>query len=99
VPADFPWDQTASLVAMWLGSAVCLFGVAWLFGTFLNTAPISACISIAIFVTAMLLAGLCMEKRELKDWQVQLIAGSVGFAIGLPSLIGGSIYYLKRIAP
>jgi ABC-type transport system involved in multi-copper enzyme maturation permease subunit len=84
---------------MWLGFATSLFGVGWLFSTFLNSGPISACIAIAVTAVAMMSVTLCLDGRNIAEWVPPVVATLVGFGIGLPSLIGGSAYYLRRIAP
>jgi ABC-type transport system involved in multi-copper enzyme maturation permease subunit len=99
VPADVPWGMAAESALLWLGCALCLFGVGWLFSTFLNSGPISACISIAVLVTAWCVAGYYVDISHLREWQAEAIIIAVVSSIGLPSLVGGSIYYLRRIAP
>jgi ABC-type transport system involved in multi-copper enzyme maturation permease subunit len=100
-PVRFDWNVLAGCI-MWIGCAICLLGVAWLFSTFMSSGPISACIAIGVtavtIVTSTYLVDTHSEHR-LPDWGLFLILSGVTYGVGLPSLIGGSLYYLRRVAP
>ncbi len=93
------WTTLAADLVWLIGTTVCLFGVGWFFSTFLNSGPISACVSIAVTSIAMVVTAVLMDGHHVGPWYGQLTSAAVAFAIGLPSLIGGVVYYLKRIAP
>lgn len=95
-PHDMQW---AVVLPLWIGFTTSLFGIAWLLSTFLRSGPISACISIATTIALFAMVALRLDAGHYSDQQVPLILASTSMAVGLSTLIGGAIYYLRRIAP
>jgi len=86
--------------AIWLGFTVSFFGAAWLLSTFTRSGPISACVSIAITIAVFVLALVYLQGHDRADY-MQLVRHLVlpPLAIGLASLISGTLYYLRRVEP
>jgi ABC-type transport system involved in multi-copper enzyme maturation permease subunit len=99
IPGGIPWTPLTLGILWWFGVTTCFFGVGFVFSTFLASGPISACISIAVTTAAMVITAILMDGHHLGNQKPLLISAAVGLGIGLPSLTGGTIYYLKRIAP
>ena len=82
---------------IWIAmNGAVFFGVAWLVSTFTTSATISACV--AIGVTAPISPIICLSINQQR-WPVPAIVGLTALAIGILSLIAGTIYYLRRVAP
>jgi ABC-type transport system involved in multi-copper enzyme maturation permease subunit len=82
--------------AIFTGLLIGFFGVAWLLGSFLSSAAISAAVSIAVTITACVTLAVCMDGREHRV-AFQYCLAALPFAMGTASLIGGTLYYLKRV--
>jgi len=91
----YPQGYWAQALGWLIGCTVSFFGVAWLLSTFTTSAAISACVSLAIPLGTTLLIDLNVDGR----WSVPAITGSTMLPVGLASLIAGTIYYLRRVAP
>ncbi len=96
--------EVAGLIVLNSTAQFMLLGVGWLLSTFLRSATLAACIPIA-FTLLLLATGVIMlnelvnfrgrEKEMLAFWLVV----AVTTVIGMLSLTGGSLYYLRRVAP
>jgi len=93
-------------VAIWewqIGCVISFFGVAWLVSAFTTSAAISACVSIATTMGALAWMSVYMETDRAnryvdvghRDGNLAMVA----FTVGLPCLVAGTIYYLRRTAP
>jgi ABC-type transport system involved in multi-copper enzyme maturation permease subunit len=84
---------------LWAACSVCLFGTAWLLSTWSKSGPISASISMAMTVATISLIAICLGSHPDNAWIIPFtIAVTVGI-LGVGALMGGTAYYLKRIAP
>jgi ABC-type transport system involved in multi-copper enzyme maturation permease subunit len=103
------WQPTIrewSAAILILSGCICsLFGVAWLLGTFLRSAPMSACAAIAVTIGSLMTVGLLTDVHELRS-RAFLKIDTVDLAvavwltvIGLISFFASSWYYKRRIAP
>jgi hypothetical protein len=71
-----------------------------LLSTFARSGPISACVSIAITIAALVLARSAEPEGAPADtWHWAFRLGLLPSAIGLASLFAGTLYYLRRVAP
>jgi ABC-type transport system involved in multi-copper enzyme maturation permease subunit len=95
-PHDVQW---VTALPMWFGFTTSLFGIAWLLGTFLRSGPISACVSIATTIAWFAVVALRLDAGHYRDEVVPITLSSISLAVGLSTLVGGTIYYLRRIAP
>jgi ABC-type transport system involved in multi-copper enzyme maturation permease subunit len=94
------WASVAAFGVLWIGCTTSFFGVAWLLSTFTKSGPISACTSIAVTLGSAGLTGFCIERPDrIEEWKVLLTLGCFMLAIGLSSLIAGTVHYLRRIEP
>jgi hypothetical protein len=84
-------------VGLFAALALCTFGVAWLFGSFTRSGPISACLGIAATAIACFLPEAVDHQHrpgELQLWTAATVA-----MIGMCGLLAGTVIYLRRIAP
>lgn len=83
---------------------LCLFSVAWLLGSFIKSAAISACVSIAttiagcLFATQFLFKQLPRWRNDLNYEEIFVPAG-MALIFAIPCLILGTLIYLKRVEP
>lgn len=78
------------------------FGVAWMLSTFMESAPLAFGITIGIIGGAFVFVTMYLHlfgKFEMSTQTINEIAAWLACMIGLISLLGGSIYYLRRIEP
>lgn len=85
--------------AMCGGSAICFFGIAWLFSTFTKSGPISACISIGVTIAVIVETNLLFDGRNHTDFEAQITTAVVTAITGMVGLTAGTSYYLRRVAP
>ena len=88
------------VIPEWVAFSASFFGIAWLLGTFLRTPAISACASIAATLAWFAIIETRQHANHMEHHpRASLILTSVSLAIGLTSLIGGTLYYLRRVEP
>lgn len=97
--SPFPWWVIATYLAWWLGFTMSFFGVGWFFSCFSNSGPISACASIAITVITAAVVDIAISIHAPSDAEMNAIFTAIAFSIGIISVIAGTFYYLKRVAP
>jgi len=85
--------------ACWLGCTASFFGVAWLLSSFMRSATISAGASLGL--TIFVFISLAIPRSDFLARQVEMAPklGLVPLLLGLVSLIAGTLYYLRRVAP
>jgi hypothetical protein len=88
------WARSA---VVWIGFTTSFFGIAWLLSTFTRSGPISTCVSIGLTIAIFF-------QEEISDVPPDVWARCCRLAlpplsIGLASLIVGTLYYLRRVAP
>jgi ABC-type transport system involved in multi-copper enzyme maturation permease subunit len=89
------WMLPATL---WFGCLCSFYGVGWLLGSFINSAVISACASVAVTLAlCMIMASLPDYLRGHDKWQIILAA--MLLTIGGAGIFTGTIHYLRRVAP
>jgi hypothetical protein len=93
-------SQIPASAALVAALATSFFGVAWLLSTFTTSPAISAWVSIAVTLFVYVYMGAewrWTDRAALSEFNHVVTATLL--AIGLSSVIGGTIYYLRRIAP
>ncbi|MCH7735461.1 MAG: hypothetical protein IH961_09650 [Chloroflexi bacterium] len=94
-PSDM-WPDEAGL---FLSTAIPLFGVAWLFSSFVRTPAMAAAIGIAFSVG---LGFTCLFFSELEPMQktdMGTVFLVVSIAVGLSCFAAGVVHYLRRVEP
>jgi hypothetical protein len=112
-------------IALWVALAISFYGIAWLVSTFTRSAPISACVSIAVTVILAIAVTVFVDTQVDIGWfkthenvtifvmglnshlhaslnksQFSLLAISTSaMLLGCTSVVSGTFYYLRRIAP
>ena len=91
------WESASAFAAACI---ISLFGVAWGLSAFTKSGPICACASIAVTIATVVLAknGLG-DPRLVGAWEAAYRLALPPAAIGLSSLVAGTLYYLRRVAP
>jgi ABC-type transport system involved in multi-copper enzyme maturation permease subunit len=89
----------AGAVALWAGCMTCFFGTAWLLSTSIKSAAISACISMGTTASLAAFISICAGIGPHPDWAVQCTTAVTLEIVGLSSLVAGTLYYMRRIAP
>jgi hypothetical protein len=84
---------------MWVCSTLSLFGIAWMLSTFLRSGPISACVSIGATIAIISITAIYLDSYGSADKWGPVIFCFVTFSAGMTCLLGGTIYYLRRVAP
>lgn len=87
-------DQFFRLVAMYGAFAVGFFGVAWLLGVLMQSAPISACVGIAVILAAVTVTEASVPFQVMGAAKDVVAAG-----MGLAGTVVGTICYLRRVSP
>jgi hypothetical protein len=87
-------------IVCFVGFATFLFGVAWLLGSLARSGPVSACISIALASAVLFFLEINLQRHDPSNYyQVFCRFALPPLAIGFTSLIAGTLYYLRRVAP
>lgn len=112
--ASVPWQKQVRLLdlidnyyerILLFGSlGFCMYCLAWLLGSFSRSATISACTAIATTIGGFILVATYMDehRESMTRYFVSrepLAIALLALSIGLPSLIAGTIIYLKRTEP
>jgi ABC-type transport system involved in multi-copper enzyme maturation permease subunit len=85
-------------VSIAAGMTVMMFGVAWLLSSVLTSPAISAGVSIGATVSLVFgIATICDYVG--RTYQVTVIIICSTLAVGVLSLVAGTIYYLRRVEP
>jgi ABC-type transport system involved in multi-copper enzyme maturation permease subunit len=84
-------------------TGLMMFGVAWMFSSFLKSPTIAAVISMGMTVSLLMVLALISQRsgrngREDEQWLDWLVMLST-FCFGILGLALGSVYYLARIEP
>lgn len=96
-PDAFHLDEFPLNVGMIVCGYLSVFGVAWVFSTFLDSAAIAAGISIGA-VFGSLMAAAFFRIIQTDAGMLHFFAMPMGIA-GLLAIIGGCVYYARRVAP
>jgi ABC-type transport system involved in multi-copper enzyme maturation permease subunit len=85
-------------IAAHLGfAAMSIFGTAWLLSTFLKSDAISACAALAVNVAAAGIVALVFLNS--KGDTVSLVIIALDGTLAVATIVAGSVYYARRIAP
>ena len=79
-----------------LSTVVSLFGVAWLFSSFLRSPAIAAVIGLAFPICLATSCGLITGSESVQRTELFII---VSLAVSLPCLAAGVVHYLRRVEP
>jgi ABC-type transport system involved in multi-copper enzyme maturation permease subunit len=78
-------------------TAVTVFGFAWLLSTFMKSDALAACSALIIVALSSALATLACYHIDVAATEVVLVSGAAVCAAA--TIIGGSAYYCRRVAP
>lgn len=94
-----PSDISPDDAGLFLSTAIPLFGVAWLFSSFLRTPAMAAAVGIAFPVG---LGFTCLFFSELESMQktdMGTVFLVVSIAVGLSCFAAGVVHYIRRVEP
>jgi ABC-type transport system involved in multi-copper enzyme maturation permease subunit len=93
------WPDITFGLGIWSAAVLMLFGVAWLCSTWLNSAAISASVAIALTICiGALLATWFDSGPSERQWGMELF-GAIAVTVGAVCVIGGAMYYIRRVEP
>jgi ABC-type transport system involved in multi-copper enzyme maturation permease subunit len=78
-------------------TAVTVFGFAWLLSTFMKSDTLAACAALIIVALSAALVSLACYHLDVAATETVLVAGAI--VCTLATIIGGSAYYCRRVAP
>ena len=85
-------------IALLSGSSLLMvFGVAWLFSSFLASPTWAACIALASIFALFMAVSLAETARHKIGGDSTLLV--ITLPIGIAAFVGGTVYYLYRIDP
>ena len=94
-----PSDMLPDEPGLILSAAIPLFGVAWLFSSFLRTPAMAAAIGIAFPVGLGFTCLFFSELEPMRKTDMGTVFLVVSIAVGLSCFAAGVVHYLRRVEP
>jgi ABC-type transport system involved in multi-copper enzyme maturation permease subunit len=96
---EYPRTPPGQEWAIFVGTCVATFGVAWLVSSFAHSGTYAAAAGIAVPLCYGATLGSLGELESLKSWDMSTVYFVSCLLIGVTAFVVGVVYYLRRVTP